>query len=85
MAQATAWVTMSGERPITRTETVPKSGAVARACSQSRRVPTGTRKQLANSACDRLRPIRVRADQASALAPVQSLGRRVEILVVREA
>src|SRR5690554_4590966 len=36
-----------------------KSGAVARACSQSRKVPTGTRKRLAKSACDRPSPVLV--------------------------
>jgi len=36
-----------------------KSGAVTLACSQSRRVPTGTRKRLANSDCDRPRPVLV--------------------------
>src|SRR6185312_4946423 len=36
-----------------------KSGAVARACSQSRSVPTGTRKRLANSDCDSPSPVLV--------------------------
>jgi hypothetical protein len=58
-----------------------KSGAVARACSQSRSVPTGIRERRANSDCDRPRPVLVWRIRR-ALAPLQRFGRGVEIFGV---